>query len=104
MYVKKFHQVYSAGIRTHDLQNMSHLPQPLDQGSRTNTPVFCPTENPLNVSLKVATAELLNCMNERSLTGEEKNAITGDDAKTTQKRQAHGGGCAVANLVNILRS
>ena len=25
------HRVYSAGIRTHDLSNMSHLPKPLDQ-------------------------------------------------------------------------
>ena len=28
------HPVFSAGIRTHDLRNMSLLPQPLDQGSR----------------------------------------------------------------------
>ena len=81
---------------------MSLLPQPLDQGSRTNTPVFCPTENPLNVSLKVATAELLNCMNERSLTGEEKNAITGDDAKTTQKRRKNDKHVAVVALWPIL--
>ena len=33
--VKKCHDhpVYSAGIWTHDLLNMSYLPQPLDQGS-----------------------------------------------------------------------
>ena len=29
-----FHPVFGAGIRTHDLSNMSHHPQPLDQGSR----------------------------------------------------------------------
>ena len=28
------HPVYSAGIRTHDLLDMSLLPLPLDQGSR----------------------------------------------------------------------
>ena len=28
------HPVYGAGIRTHDLWNMSLLPKPLDQGSR----------------------------------------------------------------------
>ena len=27
------HRVYGAGIRTHDIQDMSLLPQPLDQGS-----------------------------------------------------------------------
>ena len=34
MDVKIVHPVYSAGNWTHDLQNMSLLPQPLDQGSR----------------------------------------------------------------------
>ena len=33
IYVKNVHPECSAGIRTHDLQNMSFLPQPLDQGS-----------------------------------------------------------------------
>ena len=32
-YVKNVHPVYGAGIRTHDLWNVSLLPQPLDQGS-----------------------------------------------------------------------
>ena len=32
--VKNVHPVYGAGIRTHDLRNMSLLPRPLDQGSR----------------------------------------------------------------------
>ena len=27
------HPVYGAGIRTHNLSNLSHLPYPLDQGS-----------------------------------------------------------------------
>ena len=31
------HPVYGAGIRTHDLSNMSRLPFPLDLGSR---PIF----------------------------------------------------------------
>ena len=30
------HPVYDAGIRTHDLRNLSFLPQPLDQGSSPN--------------------------------------------------------------------
>ena len=34
IYVKNVHPIYGAGIRTHDLQNMSLLPQPLDQSSR----------------------------------------------------------------------
>ena len=33
-YVKIVNPVYGAGIRTHDLWNMSLLPYPLDQGSR----------------------------------------------------------------------
>ena len=33
-YVKNVHPVYGAGIRTHDLWNMSFLPKSLDQGSR----------------------------------------------------------------------
>ena len=33
IYVKNVHPVYSAEFRTHDLQNMSLLPWPLDQGS-----------------------------------------------------------------------
>ena len=33
-YVKNVHPVYGAGIRTHDLQNVSLFPLPLDQGSR----------------------------------------------------------------------
>ena len=32
--------IYSAGIRTHDLQNMSSLPKPLDQGSRPQMVCF----------------------------------------------------------------
>ena len=32
MHVKNIHPVHGAGIRTHDLCNMSLLPQPLDQG------------------------------------------------------------------------
>ena len=36
IYVKNVHPVYCAGIRTHDLRNMSLLPQPLDQGSELN--------------------------------------------------------------------
>ena len=31
---KNVHPVYGAGIRSHDLWNMSLLPQPLDQGCR----------------------------------------------------------------------
>ena len=31
---KNVHSVYSAGIQTHDLQNVSLFPKPLDQGSR----------------------------------------------------------------------
>ena len=31
---KNVHPVYGAGIRTHDLWNMSLLPKPLDLGSR----------------------------------------------------------------------
>ena len=31
--VKNVHPVYCAGIRTHDLQSMSHRPYPQDQGS-----------------------------------------------------------------------
>ena len=31
---KNVHPVYGTGIRTHDLQNVSLLPLPLDQGSR----------------------------------------------------------------------
>ena len=34
--VKNVHPVYSAGIQTHNLWNMSLLPKPLDQGSRSN--------------------------------------------------------------------
>ena len=30
---KNVHPVYGAGIWTHDLQNMSFFPYPLDQGS-----------------------------------------------------------------------
>ena len=33
IYVKNVHPLFGAGIRTHDLWNMSHLPYPLDQGS-----------------------------------------------------------------------
>ena len=33
-YVKNVHPVYGAGIRTHNLQNVSLFPLPLDQGSR----------------------------------------------------------------------
>ena len=31
---KNVHPVFGAGILTHDLQNVSLLPKPLDQGSR----------------------------------------------------------------------
>ena len=31
---KNVHPVYSTGIQTHDLWNMSLFPQPLGQGSR----------------------------------------------------------------------
>ena len=31
---KNVHSVYGAVIQTHDLQNMSLFPEPLDQGSR----------------------------------------------------------------------
>ena len=31
---KNVHPVYGAGIRTHNLQNVSLFPLPLDQGSR----------------------------------------------------------------------
>ena len=34
IFVKNFHAVHGAVIRTHDLQEMSLLPLPLDQGSR----------------------------------------------------------------------
>ena len=34
IYVKIFHPVYSAGIRTNDLWNTSLLPKPLDQDTR----------------------------------------------------------------------
>ena len=34
IYVKNVHPVYGAGTQTHDLQNMSLLQLPLDQGSR----------------------------------------------------------------------
>ena len=37
---KKVHPVYDTGIRTHDLQNKSLLPSPLDQGSRPNLSQF----------------------------------------------------------------
>ena len=30
---KNVHPVYGAGIQTHDLLNMSHIPLPLDQDS-----------------------------------------------------------------------
>ena len=33
IYVKNVHPVYGAGIRTHNLCNISPLPYPLDQGS-----------------------------------------------------------------------
>ena len=36
-YVKNVHPVYSTGIRTHNLGNISLLPYPLDQGSRPFT-------------------------------------------------------------------
>ena len=36
IYVNNVHPVYSAGIQTHDLQNVSLLPLPLDQYSRPN--------------------------------------------------------------------
>ena len=39
--VKNVHQVKGAGIRTHDLSNMSRLPLPLDQGSRPVSLCFC---------------------------------------------------------------
>ena len=32
--MKNVHPIYGAGIRTHDLWNVSLFPQPLDQGSR----------------------------------------------------------------------
>ena len=34
--VKNVHPVYGTGIQTHNLWNMSLLPKPLDQGSRSN--------------------------------------------------------------------
>ena len=36
--VKNVHPVTGAGIRTHNLLNMSRIPQPLDQGSRPTRP------------------------------------------------------------------
>ena len=33
IHVKNVHPIYGAGIHTLDLQDMSHLPKPLDQGS-----------------------------------------------------------------------
>ena len=38
--VKNVHPVYGAGIRTHNLQNMSLLPLPLDQGSRPDAGII----------------------------------------------------------------
>ena len=38
---KNVHSVYGAGIRTHDLWNMSLFPLPLDQGSRPTVAFFC---------------------------------------------------------------
>ena len=40
IYVKNVHPVYGPGIRTHNLQNVSLLPQSLDQGSRPRLPNF----------------------------------------------------------------
>ena len=37
---KNVHPVYGAGIRTHDLRNVSLFPLPLDQGSRPNQKLF----------------------------------------------------------------
>ena len=37
---KNVHPVYGAGIRTHDLWNVSLFPLPLDQGSRPVTDIF----------------------------------------------------------------
>ena len=39
-YVKNVHPVYGAGIRTHDLRNVSLFPWPLDQGSRPIKTMF----------------------------------------------------------------
>ena len=38
---KNVHPVYSAGIRTHDLWDVSLFPLPLDQDSRPQFCVFC---------------------------------------------------------------
>ena len=38
--VKNVHPVYGAGIQTHDLQNMSRHPLPLDQGSHQLVPIL----------------------------------------------------------------
>ena len=42
---KNVHPVYSTGIRTHDLQDMSLHPKPLDQGSRPNMFVYLELTN-----------------------------------------------------------
>ena len=41
IYEKNVHPVYGAGIQTHNLQDMSLLPSPLEQGSCPVTITFC---------------------------------------------------------------
>ena len=51
------HPVYGTGIQTLDFSNMSHLPQPLDQGSRPLLTICClkriSEEDPTNPKSKL---------------------------------------------------
>jgi len=54
---KNDHPVYGARIQTHDLWNMSLLPQPLDQDSLPKLYIFSTN---VKISILIQTYDLLN--------------------------------------------
>ena len=90
--VKNVHQVKGAGIRTHDLSNMSRLPLPLDQGSRPVSLCFCEQiTDVLSLLCEMRTCETKCRWNEPPVSWKAKtknqNFWCADDVQTLENQQ-----------------